>query len=166
MIDSPARGGDMSAQWFEESYGRSVDMLYRICFSYLKNPADAEDAVSDVFVKLLRHGDRFQSGEHEKPWLIRTAINTCKDYLKHWWHRRAPLEDYGDIVAADFFQEDETLKIVLELPERYKAAVYLYYYEGYTSAEIAVMLKKPQSTILNHLSEARKLLREVLEDGE
>jgi len=95
---------------------------------------------------------------------LRTTINLCKDRLKHWWRSRANIEDFQHLVDAQQLPEDEIISTVMKLPERYKAVVYLYYYEGYSSPEIAEILKKPQSTILNHLSEARKILRGVLED--
>jgi RNA polymerase sigma-70 factor (ECF subfamily) len=161
-----ARIEDISIQRFEEIYDRHINMLHRVCLSYMKNTPDAEDIVSDVFVKLLNSGKTFQSMEHEKAWLLRTAINLCKDNLKHWWHNRANIDDYSSLESAVSYSGDETLKIVMGLPERYKAAIYLHYYEGYSSAEIAGILKKPQSTILNHLHEARKLLKEVLSDEE
>lgn len=150
----------------EEIYRRHFDMVYRVSFSYLKNPHDTEDAVADVFAKLMKKGAAFRSAEHEKAWLIRTAINTCKDFLKHWWRSRANIDDYENLQSGDAIYIDETLKAVMELPERYKDALYLYYYEGYATEEIAKMLKKPHSTIRNHLSEARKLLRGVLDDEE
>ena len=153
-------------QDIEEIYVRHVDMLYRVCYTYMKNPADTEDIVSDVFIKLIKHGVNFKNDEHEKAWLLRVAINLCKDNLKHWWRNRADINDHQNLESEDRFTEDETLKIVLELPERYKAAVYLHYYEGYNTEEIAGILKKPRSTILYHLHMARKLLKEVLENEE
>ena len=167
MIESlPLHNDDVSARWFEDAYERNVSMLHRVCFSYMKNAADTEDIVSDVFIKLLRHGAEFQNNEHEKAWLLRTAINLCKDNLKHWWRKRENIADHDYLESENSFHEDETLKIVMELPERYKAAIYLYYYEGYSTAEIADILKKPRSTVLNHLHEARKLLKEVLGNEE
>ena len=161
LIMSQSKGGELRS--IEAAYEKHVNMLYRVCFSYMKNESEAEDVVADVFVKLLRHGRRFQSAEHEKAWLLRTAINLCKDRLKHWWRRREDIDEHQGIKSTDIV-EDETLKAVMELPKRYKAVIYLYYYEGYSSAEIAEILKKPQSTILNHLSEARKLLKGVLKN--
>jgi len=151
-------------QSIDEIYVRHVDMLYRVCFSYMKNSTDAEDIVSDVFVKLIKRGLNFQSVEHEKAWLIRVAINLCKDNLKHWWRNKANIDDYHDLESENQFTQDETLKIVMQLPERYKAVIYLHYYEGYTSQEIAGILKKPRSTVLYHLHMARKLMKEVLDD--
>jgi RNA polymerase sigma-70 factor (ECF subfamily) len=130
----------------------------------MKNSTDAEDIVADVFLKLLESKKRFQSLEHEKAWLIRVAINMCKNHLKHWWRKRANIEDYQNLESKHEFPSDEVLNAVSNLSERYRAVIYLYYYEGYSSAEIARILRKPRSTILNHLSEARKLLKGVLKD--
>jgi len=162
----PALGKEQTSQCLEKIYERHADMLYRVCFSYMKNRADTEDVVADVFVKLLNNGKSFQSSEHEKAWLLRTAINHCKDRLKHWWNTCTSIDNYEFLEDGNQLGENETLKTVLELPERYKAVIYLYYYEGYSSSEIAGILKKPQSTILNHLHEARKYLKGVLENEE
>jgi RNA polymerase sigma-70 factor (ECF subfamily) len=148
------------SQSIEEIYERHVSMIYRVSFSYVKNTADAEDISSEVFAKLIRAGVKFKSAEHEKAWLLRTAINLCKNNLKHWRRKNENIDDYINLHNKN--HEDETLQAVMELPERYKYAVYLYYYEGYSSEEIARMLKKPRSTVLNHLHEARKILKGVL----
>lgn len=161
-----ARSKDMPSQMFEEIYKRQSAMVYRVCFSYMKNAPDAEDMTADVFEKLLKAGKNFHDAEHEKAWLLRTAINQCKDSLKHWWRKRADIHDYEHIEASSPTPENEVLEIVLGLPERYKDVVYLYYYEGYQTAEIASILNKPHSTIRSHLREARNLLKGVLEDEE
>ncbi|MDR1132141.1 MAG: RNA polymerase sigma factor [Oscillospiraceae bacterium] len=162
----PARGEDRPEKSFEEIYRQHFAMVYRVCFSYMKNAADAEDAAADAFLKLLKNGRVFQSAEHEKAWLLRTAINTCKDYLKHWRRSCADIADYENLQSASSFHIDETLKAVMELPAHCKAVIYLYYYEGYTTEEIAGLLKKPHATIRYHLREARNLLRGVLENEE
>ncbi|MCL1873175.1 MAG: RNA polymerase sigma factor [Clostridiales bacterium] len=160
----PARGKAASLPNIEEIYKRHFDMVYRVSFSYLKNPSDTEDVAADIFAKLMQKNVPFQNAEHEKAWLIRTTINTCKDHLKHWWRNRADIDEYKNLQSTDQFHIDETLKAVMELPVRYKDVIYLYYYEGYTSDEIAEILRKPRSTIRNHLSEARNLLKGVLEN--
>jgi RNA polymerase sigma-70 factor (ECF subfamily) len=157
---------NISGQSIDEIYLRHVYMLYRVCYAYLRSHADAEDIVSDVFVKLIRRGTYFQSVEHEKAWLLRVAINLCKDSLKHWWRNREDIDDYCDLESGSMFHEDETLNKVLMLPERYKAAIYLHYYEGYTTEETAKILRKPHSTIRYHLHMGRKLLKEILENEE
>jgi RNA polymerase sigma-70 factor (ECF subfamily) len=158
-------GGEVSAsQSIEEIYMRHADMVYSVSFSYMKNTEDTKDIVSEIFLKLLQKKIRFNDAEHEKAWLLRTAVNLCKDSLKNWRRKNENIDDYENLSGANPFDADETYKIVMELPERYKAVIYLHYYEGYTSKEIGKMLKKPQSTILSHLREARKLLKEVLEN--
>ena len=147
-----------------EIFERQYKTVYRVCFAYMKNASDTEDAVQDTFIRLIKVAPAFESGEHEKAWLIRTASNVCQNVLKHWWRRRENLEDYHDIPAAEQIETDDVFKTVMELPDKYKSAVYLYYYEGYSSVEIAQILKKPQSTIRNYLHEARAILRERLGD--
>ena len=145
-------------------YERHVDMLYRVCFAYMKNSADTQDMVQDTFIKLMQTGVSFENAEHEKAWLLRVAINLCKNALKFWWQKRESIEDYQDL--SMIHNVDEILKTVIDLPTQYKDVVYLYYYEGYNTPEIAAILKKPQSTVRNHLHEARELLRGVLENEE
>ena len=144
-----------------ELYERHKDMIYRICFAYMKNTADTEDIIQDTFCKLITSGIFFESTEHEKAWLIRVATNLCKNKLRHWWRKRENLEDYGNLQTGGI-EIDDTFSVVMELPGKYKTIVYLYYYEGYDSVEISKILQKPQSTIRFYLSNARKILREKL----
>lgn len=144
-------------------YGRHVKMVYRVCYSYMKIPSDAEDAVSDTFYKLIVSDPVFKNAEHEKAWLVRTASNVCKNSLKHWRRRNEPLEDHEEL-KAETAETNDVWEAVLALPDRYKTVIYLYYYEGYSGDEIACILKKPASTVRNHLREARALLRQKLGD--
>ncbi|MBR5428182.1 MAG: RNA polymerase sigma factor [Clostridia bacterium] len=145
-----------------EIYSRHGKTVYRVCFAYMKNPADTEDAVQDTFFRLIKSGPAFESEDHEKAWLIRTAANICKNTLKHWWRKRESIDDHYDLAVSDHIETDDVLKAVMELPEKYKTAVYLYYYEGYSGKETADILKKPQSTVRNYLREARAILKERL----
>lgn len=104
---------------------------------------------------------RFNDAEHEKAWLIVCAQNHCRDVLKsaHRTRQTALPEDIADERRA---RQDETLDAVLALPEKYKTCVYLFYYEGYRTAEIAALTGVPSSTVRSHLSEARALLKTML----
>ncbi|WP_312459458.1 RNA polymerase sigma factor, partial [Proteiniclasticum sp.] len=111
-----------SRENFDEIYGTYMDMVYRICFTYLKNTADTEDMVQNTFIKLMEQSDSFQSKDHVKAWLIVTAGNLCKNHLKHWWSKRAPVED-GNMPV--FMEEEETREVVdalWEIPEKYRIA--------------------------------------------
>lgn len=145
-------------------YDRHVDTVYRISFSFLKNRSDAEDTVQSVFLKLLSCGRTFTSYEHEKAWLIVTTSNMCKNSLKHWWRKNISLEDRQNISAGEQGDNSDVYAAVLELPNKYKTAIYLHYYEGYTTNEIARLTGKPASTIKNHLVEGRAFLRKKLGD--
>ena len=147
-----------------EIYTRHSKTVYRVCFAYMKNPADTEDAVQDTFFQLIKSGPAFESEEHEKAWLIRTASNICKDVLRHWWRRRENIEDFHDLQSPEEIETDDVFQAVMDLPDKYKAVVYLYYYEGYTSVEIAGILKKPRSTVRYYLHDARAILKERLGD--
>lgn len=131
---------------------------------YMKNREDAEDVLQEAFTKLIFANKIFESYEHEKAWLIRTSSNLCKNQLKHWWRKRSSIDDYE--LGHDDLDSDlnDILFEVLNLPIKYKNVVYLHYYEGYTSDEIGKILKKSGSTVRNHLSEARKILKKKLGD--
>lgn len=147
----------------EKIYNRHVDTVYRICFSFMKNEADTEDLVQETFLKLIMSGKSFASEEHEKAWLIVTASNTCKDALKDWRRRVENIEEYSAGVRdAAACGENGTMEAILSLPPQYKDVVYLYYYEGYKTHEIAEMLHCSHSTVRNRLSRARKLLQKSL----
>ena len=152
--------GTDKEEWFTQVYEKYVEDIYRRCFSFMKSQADTEDAVQETFLKLYHSKTEFETMEHIKAWLIVTASNHCKNILKHWWRKRKNLQDYTEIVGEEDGLTDEMLELVMKLPDKYKTAVYLYYYEGYDSKQIAQMLHKPDSTIRTYLQNARKILKE------
>ena len=144
-------------------YKRHVKSVYRLCYSYLGSAADAEDATQSTFVKLVGAPRTFESPSHERAWLLVCAANLCKDLLKSPRRTRAA-EMPADVVDESAqVGQSPVLQAVLALPARYKDIVYLHYYEGYKTDEIAQMLGMPPSTVRNNLSEARKLLKSELE---
>ncbi len=143
-------------------YERHSQTVYRVCFAYMKNPMDTEDAVQETFYRLISKNPILESEDHEKAWLIRTATNICKDELKHWWRRHENIDDHHELQSEETIHTDDVFQAVMELPDKYKTVIYLYYYEGYNSAEIAKILRKPKATIRYHLHEARNLLKERL----
>ena len=151
-----------SQQEIERLYLRHVDCVYRVCFCYMRNAAEAEDAVSDTFVRLLRAAPLLTDANHEKAWLIHTAGNVCKDMLRRHRRSETPLDDC--LPGESSADGDVVLDAVLALPDKYKTVVTLYYYEGYDSAEIAKLLRKPPATVRGWLREARKLLRKKIGD--
>lgn len=148
---------------FANDYDAYVNDIYRLCFAFMKNHMDAEDAVHETFLKYYSLNKFFESETHKKAWLIVTASNHCKNMLKHWWNRRRNLEDYTEIIGNENSEIDEMMSLVMQLPEKYKTTVYLYYYEGYNSREISKLLGKPESTIRTYLQKAKQILKKELE---
>ena len=162
-LDCSEMGAMESGHSIEAIFKRNFHAVFRLCYSYLGSAADAEDAAQTVFVKLLHHPRTFKSTEHEHAWLIVCASNHCKDVLKSASYTRVTtLPEREDHLPGTEDQVDETIDVVLRLPAKYKDCVYLHYYEGYKTAEIATMLGIPASTVRNRLRDARAMLRETL----
>lgn len=143
-----------------EVYERHVDNIYRLCYSYMRNPEDARDALQTTFLKLLKSGKEFESVEHEKAWLIVTAGNTCKDLLKSWWKKHTVVLD--DALTEEITGEENRalLEELMKLPANIRISLYLHYYEGYSSEEIGRFLKKSSGTVRGYLKKGREILRE------
>jgi len=131
----------------------------------LKCRAEAEDVTSTVFIKLITAEISFASDEHLKAWLIVTAQNTCKDVLKsRWFSKRI---DYDSIEEPSYFPKArEIWEEIVALDEKYKMPIYLHYYEGYKTEEIAKMLKVNHATVRTRLRTAKKKLKLLLGFGE
>lgn len=147
-----------TAREITEIYDRHVDTVYRLCYSFMRNPADAEDMTQETFLRLMSQGKTFENDRHEKAWLIVTASNLCKDSLKKWWRKTEDIEQYSAVIPAEDDVRD-VLPAILALPKKYKAVVYMYYYEGYSTGEIAGFLHCPESTVRSRLQRARTQLR-------
>ena len=151
----------------EEEANRAIerysDTVRRLCMIHLKNEADTEDIFQTVFLKYVLSFVSFESEEHEKAWFIRVTINACRDLLRSFFRKNTvPLDQLLDQPAPVWEDHREVLEAVLSLPPRYKDAVYLHYYEGYTAPEISRILGKNVNTVYTLLGRARQLLKEKL----
>ena len=145
-------------------YRKYYPMVYRVCFSYVKNEADALDMLQDTFMRWLETDNKPQGERHETAWLVVTAGNICRNHLKSFRiSRREPIRD-TDIVADCDPKAFELLEAVLRLPDKYKTAVFLYYYEGFDTREIAELTKTKESTVRTHLKRARAGLKGLLSE--
>lgn len=146
-------------------YDRHKSTVYRAAFSLVKNKDDADDIVQMTFIKLLEADKVFENDEHVKAWLIKTCTNLSKNHLIHWSRKNCSVDTISDsflisrIVPPDIDVKDA----ILFLPAKYRVVIYLYYYKGYNSREIAVILDKKPSTIRSRLKVAIKLLKKDLE---
>lgn len=151
----------------EQEVNRAVeqyaDMVRRLCMIHLKNHADTEDIFQTVFLKYALSSVLFESAEHEKAWILRVTVNACKDLLKSFFRSRTvSLDDIMEQPAVMPQDHREVLEAVLSLPVKYKDAVYLHYYEGYTAPEISRILGKNVNTVYTILNRSKQLLREKL----
>lgn len=148
---------------FEAFYERHWKYVYKLCFTYMKSASDAEDCAEDVFVKVLTGEITFDDEVHERKWLTVAAINLCKDRLKGWKRKAVmPIDDEPELAAPEQEDRSDILEAVQSLPVKYKDVIWLYYYEGYQTDEIAEILGRPPSTIRNQMRDARKLLKDKL----
>lgn len=139
------------------------DLILRLSYTYLKSTEDAKDICQTVFLKLLEKPRQFDSPEHERAFLIRSTINTCKDVLKSHWHRTTVDLDAAGQVPAPQAEEGSLLAAMELLPPKYRTVLYLYYYEGYNAREIAELLGERPATVSTRLSRGRAQLRTLLE---
>lgn len=140
-----------------DTYSKTI---LSISYTYLKNTHSAEDILQDVLLKVVKKGIQFQDVKKEKYWIIRVTINLCKDYLKSAWYRKnVVLEEDVSYLPKE---QEEVLKEVLKLPEKYKTVIFLYYYEEYSLKEISEILHKKLSTIGTWLARGRTMLKKNL----
>lgn len=157
----------MTDQRFREAVELYGDMVFRLAYSYLKNRADAEDVMQEALLKLYTERKDFQTPDHEKHWLIRVAVNECRKLLRSPWRRRTgPLDEIEEAAAFDRPAQSELFRQVMALPPKYRAAVYLYYYEGYSVKETAALLGAKASTVQTWLMRARGQLQIKLKEAE
>jgi len=141
--------------------------VYRLAFSYLKNIQDAEDVTQEAFLKFYRCDIDFPAAENEKAWLIRVTINMCKNHLRSSKLKKfVPFYDNTAVEEMSVFMESdlETLDLLEALSPKYRAVMYLFYYERYRTAEIAKMLGKNENTIRIQLKRGREQLKAILTD--
>lgn len=143
----------MEEQAFRQAVEDHRDVVFRIALTYLRDRADADDIAQDVFLKLLKSDERFESWEHLRRWLIRVTINECKSLFRKPWRR---VEDETKAVLSD----------VMRLPERFRVPIVLYYYLGFSTSEIAELLHVPAATVRTRLARGRSKLKFILEEGD
>ena len=142
---------------WEALVSQNENRLYRAALSLLGDPQEAEDAVQDAFVRYLERVP--EELENPGAWLMRVLVNNCKSRLRLAWRRVGPLPD---TLPAPAVEEREVLEELFALPPADRAVLHLYYYEGYTTDEIARITGQRPGTVRTRLSRAREKLRRLL----
>ena len=151
-----------------EQYG---DGIKRMCCVYLRELGAAEDAAQDTFVKAYEHIGELMDGtvRAEKAWLMRIAVNTCKDVLRSSWlrriDRRRPIEELPLCASSGHEESLELTEAILKLPPKLKDIVLLHYYQGLHLRTCAQILGISAPTASRYLAQAMKRLRIDLERG-
>lgn len=144
---------------FEAALERYGDMAYRVALSATGCREDAEDAVQEAFLRLYRRERAFEADDHLRFWLIRVTVNECRRAMR-WYKRNVPVEELPETAAEE--PGNWLLETVLSLPEKLRVAAYLYYYEDFSTRQIARLTQSPEATVRTRLKRAREGLREIL----
>lgn len=139
-----------------------IDTVYRVAFSILKNPQDADDMTQETFLKLYTCGHKFVSDNHVKNWLIKVTINGCKNLFRNIWRKDENLDDYANQLGFESREESDLFEAVNSLDQKYRIVVHLFYFEGYSTAEIAQLLSISEKTVSTRLRRARGKLKVIL----
>lgn len=145
-------------------YDRYSGAVYRTAFTMCKNTADAEDITQETFIKRFRTDISFDDSSSEKAWLIRVAVNKCRDMFRSVRYRYFYYTVSLDEVDLIYETKDESYvyHAVMELPPKYRIVIHLYYYEGYSVAEIGRIIGKSETAVQTQLYRARKKLKDTL----
>ena len=147
----------MDQALFDRVYETYGPALYRFCLLQMKNPADAEDVLQDVFVKRLYQAPKFKSPEHERSWLYQVALNLCRDEWRRSRRSELPLAAAAGVSLPP--EELSLLDQVSNLPEKQRTVLHLHYYQGYGLQEIARLLGVTVPAVKMRLKRGREALR-------
>ena len=159
---------DQRREWLNQAITRWEKQILHLCFAYLGDIALAEDAVQETFFKAWKHYGGFRGEAGEKTWLMRIAMNTCRDLLKSSWTRNTDRSVTPDLLpegSVPFEERDDTVtRAVMSLPPRLREVTLLRWYQGLSLEEMTRVLHLPRSTVNYRLKKAKTMLKGKLED--
>ena len=159
---------DQRREWLNQAITRWEKQILHLCFAYLGDTALAEDAVQETFFKAWKHYGDFRGEAGEKTWLMRIAMNTCRDLLKSSWARNTDRSVTPDLLSegsVPFEERDDTVtRAVMSLPPKLREATLLRWYQGLSLEEMTRVLHLPRSTVNYRLKKAKTMLKGKLED--
>ena len=161
---------EVSTASFDTLYSLYANEVLRVCYFYLGDRQRAEDVCQDVFVKLITAQPVLQTGK-EKAWLLKVALNRCRDLWRAAWVKRVVLGSPAmELTPApdelnERMERQELLSAIHKLPTDFRDVILLHYYQGYGIAEMSQMLGVPEGTISSRLSRGRKKLEDILKES-
>ncbi len=152
-------------QTVQELVALYQNSLFAAAFNVCKNAQDAEDIVQDTFIQYYTMKKEFDDEQHIRAWLLRVAINKAKNASHTFWRRnKLSLDDYMETLTFETPQSENLFETVMQLPEKYRIVIHLFYYEDYSVREIADILRLSESNVKVRLSRGRSLLKKVLKE--
>ena len=157
---------DTAAQ--SELYKLYSSKLFTLCLKYSRNYTEAEDNLQDAFLTILKKIEQYKNKGSFEGWLKRITINTVMQQYRNQKVFEISNENAIEEVELEIDEEslsiDYLLKIIQELPDRYRLVFNLYVLDGYSHKEIAEMLQINTGTSKSNLARARAILKETIEN--
>ena len=154
----------MSKEEFTAFAEKYMDTIYRVAYSWTKNSDDANDVTQDVLLQLYKTTKEFESDSHLKNWLIKVTVNQCKILFRSTWSKMEDIGEYADTLGFEEKSHLDLFRAVMNLDKKYRVPLLLFYYEGYSTAEIASILGIPEKTVSTRLFRAKARLKDDLKE--
>ena len=154
----------MSKEKFARLAEKYMDTIFRVAYSWLKNRDLANDVTQEVLIKLYKTTTEFETEAHIKNWLIRVTANECKMIFRSPWSKREDIADYAETLGLEDESYSDLFQAVMKLDKKYSVPIMLFYYEGYSTAEISTMIGVPEKTVSTRLFRARTKLKDYLQE--
>lgn len=135
--------------------------VYKIAYSMTSNKADSDDIYQNVFLRYIRKKPCFNDENHEKAWFIKVTLNCAKSFLTQAWNKRT--EALSEDMQYQAGEENNLDFAIKQLPPNCRTIIYLYYYEGYSTKEIAGIMEMNDNAVRTSLSRSRNKLKNILE---
>ncbi len=156
---------DVHEKQLEEWIAEYSSAVLKLCFVYLADTELAKDAMQDTFVKVWKYMEQIQS-RHElsaKAWIMKIAVNTCKDYRRTAWFKyidmRKSVDELPEPVAPTREISRELFMDVMDLPAKYKQVILLHHFQNLNQSETAQVLGISRTSVAKRLKKAYELLR-------
>ena len=154
----------MSKEEFTAFAEKYMGTIYRVAYSWTKNSDDANDVTQDVLIQLYKTTKEFESDSHVKNWLIKVTVNQCKMLFRSTWSKMEDIGEYADTLGFEEKSHLDLFRAVMNLDKKYRVPLLLFYYEGYSTAEIASILGIPEKTVSTRLFRAKARLKDDLKE--
>ena len=145
-----------------DSYG---NLLWRTGIMMLGEPQDVQDMIQEVLLKYMQKRPVFHDAEPGKAWLLRVAVNLCRDMLRLRSRRRYfPIDELEpEAVGSTDAESREILEEIAMLPQKWKSVLLLHYIEGYSLKEISEILDVSENAVKKRMQRAKEALRRRME---